>query len=197
MRQDQQDIRKNEIEAAAYTLLAEKGFGGMSMLTLAKTARASNETLYRWYGDKLGLVSRMIARNAAEARELAETALSDDTDPEAALRQLAPILLAMLLGDRAIALNRAAATDPSGALGQALAEQGRNTLGPLITQILGRLPLATPPDAAFDRFMSLLVGDLQMRRAIGVLPPPSQKVITARAKHAVDDFLTLSLRHGR
>ena len=71
MRQDQQDIRKNEIEAAAYTLLAEKGFGGMSMLTLAKTARASNETLYRWYGDKLGLVSRMIARNAAEARELA------------------------------------------------------------------------------------------------------------------------------
>ena len=62
--------RRAEIERAAYALLEENGYAGMSMLGVAKRARASNETLYRWYGNKQGLIKAMVARNAAIALAL-------------------------------------------------------------------------------------------------------------------------------
>ena len=52
--------REAAIHAAAYALLAEHGYGGTSMLRVARAARASNETLYRWYGGKDGLFTAMV-----------------------------------------------------------------------------------------------------------------------------------------
>ena len=64
MREDNKAQRREQIEMAAYALLAEKGFQNMSMLAVSKAAKASNETLYRWYGDKTGLFKALIATNA-------------------------------------------------------------------------------------------------------------------------------------
>ena len=55
MARSKRDIREEEIEAAAYRLLEERGFAGTGMQAIAQAAHASNETLYRWYGDKTGL----------------------------------------------------------------------------------------------------------------------------------------------
>ena len=64
MARSKRDIREEEIEAAAYRLLEERGFAGTGMQAIAQAAHASNETLYRWYGDKTGLYRALITRNA-------------------------------------------------------------------------------------------------------------------------------------
>ena len=56
MKSETRTERQKQIESAAYLVLEKKGFSGASMLAIAKQAKASNETLYRWYKDKNGLV---------------------------------------------------------------------------------------------------------------------------------------------
>ena len=127
--------REATIHAAAYALLAQHGYGGTSMLRIARAAQASNETLYRWYGDKDGLFTAMARENAADTRRLLENALECHDDPWEALVAVAPTFLRMILGDRAILLNRAAAADPTGALGAAI----QNHLDNLRNHIAGTL----------------------------------------------------------
>ena len=55
MREEKKSLRQQQIEDAAYEVLEAKGYDGTSMLGIARQARASNETLYNWYGDKQGL----------------------------------------------------------------------------------------------------------------------------------------------
>lgn len=68
MKRETQLIRKDQIERAAYEVLKEKGYAGASMLSIARKARASNETVYNWYGDKAGLFKALVQRNAAEVK---------------------------------------------------------------------------------------------------------------------------------
>ena len=101
------------------------------MLNIAKAAKASNETLYRWYGSKVGLFEAMVRDNAAETKDRLEAALHSQADPYETLRTVAPVLLGMLVGDRAVLLNRAAAADPSNELGAAMAKTGGGVWAPL------------------------------------------------------------------
>ncbi len=192
MRDDKKQDKHEAITTAAYALLADKGYVGASMLSIAKAAKASNETLYRWYGDKRGLFETMARDNAQGIRHRLEQALSDDQDAMEALEQIAPLLLSMLLDDRAISLNRAAAADPSGELGAAISAGGRDEIVPLIRTLIDRLPIkGTEGLNPTDVFVTLLVGDLQIKRAIGALPPLSQEQVTQRASDALISFRKL------
>ena len=188
--------RRRAIETAAYGLLAEKGYVGMTISALARRARASNETLYNWYGDKAGLVAALISANAETTTRELEAALANDGPALACLEHLGPTLLTLLTGDRAVALNRAAAADGTGALGQMLAELGRGTVGPLITATIARAvdegALHDAPEDLFGLYMSLLVGDLQIRRCIGVMPMPSGSEVQNRAATAWTQFIRLA-----
>ncbi|WP_237352646.1 TetR family transcriptional regulator [Rhizobium leguminosarum] len=44
------------------------------MLDIAKAAKASNETLYRWYGDKNGLFQTMVESNARATKTALDAA---------------------------------------------------------------------------------------------------------------------------
>lgn len=190
MRDDTRSIRQDQIEQAAYEVLESKGYAGASMLAIAKQARASNETLYNWYGDKQGLFRALVARNAEEVKQLLSEELAADHDPMTTLGLLGPKLLALLTGPRAVALNRAAAADPSGELGAAISQTGRETILPLIEEVLdsarkrGQMSFDSPPEAA-DLYLSLLVGDLQIRRVIGRAPAPDAKDCARRGALAV------------
>ena len=189
MRDENRNLRQAQIEQAAYEVLAKRGYAGASMLNIAKHAKASNETLYNWYGDKLGLFRSLVVRNASEIRELLEQKLTDRVSPLDALQTIGPELLSLLVGERAIALNRAAAADPSGELGMAITEAGRETVAPLIGRLLenardkGALKFDSPQEA-LGLYLSLLVGDLQIRRAIGAIPKPTSEAILQRADSA-------------
>ncbi|KAJ56174.1 hypothetical protein ACMU_10505 [Actibacterium mucosum KCTC 23349] len=193
MRDDQKDARMQQIEGVAYDLLAQVGYGGASMLKVARAAKASNETMYRWYGDKRGLFAAMVRRNASDLRDQLDAGRVAQTAPEDSLRQAAPALLQMVLGDKAILLNRAAACDASGELGQVIAAEGRDQIAPRISALIARLPDARADQvrAQTDLFLSLLIGDRQIRRVIGTLPAPGTEETRAEADLAVTRFLLL------
>lgn len=185
--------KHQKITAAAYDLLAEKGYAGTSMLTIARRARASNETLYRWYGDKPGLIAAMVRDNAAHSAELLERALDEGDGAAGALRAAAPVLLGMVLSDRAVLLNRAAAGDPSGELGRIIAASGRDVIADLVAGVVMRLTDGTPDQARAraDMFFALLIADLQIRRCIGAMGCPRPEEVAQRSARAVDLFLDL------
>ena len=195
MREEKRRTRQREIEDAAYSLIGEMGYDGMSMLAVARAARASNETLYNWYGDKLGLFRAMVTTNADEIRSQLETVEPGD-DPVQALERVSPKLLAMLTGERAIALNRAAAADPTGQLGKALAQNGRSLVMPMIRGLIvaasdaGLISIRSPEEAV-EWFLALLIGDLQVRRVTGALEALSPEEISARSAKAMTAFALL------
>lgn len=186
---ERRDQRREQIEAAAYAILSERGYAGMSMLAVARAAAASNETLYRWYGDKAGLVSAMIARNSqAVLQEIAGVAEADQS-LEAGLESVGMALLGMLTGTRAVVLNRAAVADASGVLSQALVAGGRDLVAPRIGDLMTRHGIAA--DAGAELFLRLLLGDWQIRRVLGAMPEPDAAQIRARVGHSVRSFLAL------
>ncbi|MCP4319770.1 MAG: TetR/AcrR family transcriptional regulator [Hyphomicrobiales bacterium] len=191
MKTDRQVRRKREIEAAAYEVLAEKGYKATSMLAIAKRAAASNETLYNWYGNKQTLFRSMVASNALQAERLLENFQDGSTETLEAIRKLGPVLLRIVTGEKAIALNRAAAGDvhETGLLGPTIAEAGKGTIAPMLTDAFrqartkGLLAFDDDEDVA-QIYISLLIADLQIERVIGVRDAPGDAEIEARAERA-------------
>lgn len=196
MKQALRQEREDRIEQATYELLAEKGYGSASMLSIAKRAKCSNETLYNWYGDKVGLIRALVTRNAEQARALLDEALDADGSALEVLDQFGPVLLGILLGEKAIALNRAAAADASGELGAELAASGRGVIAPRLGNLLeraiasGEIP-TSDVQSAVDLYLGVLIGDLQIRRVIGALPHPNDAEITHRNQRAIRALKTL------
>lgn len=190
MREEKRSIRQQQIETAAYKVLESKGYGGTSMLGIAKQARASNETLYNWYGDKQGLFQALVTRNADEVKQHLQDELETDNDALSILGTLGPKLLDLLTGDRAVALNRAAAADSSGELGAAISQSSREAVFPLLKKVLerarddGQLTFDQPADAV-GLYLDLLIGDQQIRRVIGRLERPSEAFHLERSDRAV------------
>ena len=196
MREELRETRQAEVREIAYRLLKERGYAHISMLSISRQAKSSNETLYRWYGDKKGLFRTLVDANAAIVRAQIEQAMSGTGDALGDMEKVAPVLLAMLLGDRAIVLNKAAAGDESGELGRALAESGRETVLPLLEGLAARAigqGGITSMDSrqAAELFVTLLVGDLQVRRVTGAMGEPDDAFINARSTAAMAAFRQL------
>lgn len=198
MRLEKQLERRRDIEKAAYELLAEKGYRATSMLAIAKRAGASNETLYKWYGSKQDLFRALVEDNAREVSELLRTSIKGDMDPIASLQKVAPVLLRLLVSDRAIALNRAAVVDATetGQLGQTLAQSGRDAVVPLIGDLFetcraNRALKFSSRQEIVECFLGLLVGDLQIRRALGVIVELNDEAVHDRSTRAIELIRTL------
>ena len=129
MRAERQQARHRQIADAAYALLQSVGYRATSMLAIARQAGASNETLYRWYGNKQGLFRTLVEDNAAEVRDLLQARLEEDAPPLAALSEMAPLLLKLVTAPRAVALNRAAAAEVGRWRGQPLGPMARTLWG--------------------------------------------------------------------
>lgn len=190
--------RRARIERAAYEVLGEVGYNSASLLAVARRAPASNETLYRWYGNKQGLFRALVESNARDAEQILKAALAEGRPPMATLAALGPVLLRLVTGERAIMLNRAAAGDVSdtATLGQLIAASGRDTIRPLLMTVLsqaqtgGQIACDDPQKAA-ETYFHLLIGDLQIRRVIGVLDALSEEDIGQRSRAALEMFARL------
>lgn len=179
MKQDDRNERRAQIEAAAFALLKEVGYRKTSMLQIAKTAQASNQTLYAWYQNKQALFRAIIERFGQAVREQLEAALREGQNPLDALAALGPALLCFTTDERAIIMNRAAVIDAAetGVLARAIDEVARDGIYPLICALMERLvhaglfaPEVAPDDAA-ETYVALLFGEAQLRQALGNLPP--------------------------
>ena len=193
MKNENKLIRHEAIKNAAYELLASKGYDGASMLSIAKAAKASNETLYRWYGDKKGLFERLIEDNAAQTKKLLADAIVNHHDPYQTLEKVSPILLTMLLGERAILLNRAAAAEPTGELGVLISSKGRDIIQPLFENLMQKLVTGQDlsPRQVTALYLGLLIGDLQIKRVIGTEKIPTEAQVEERVNAALSSLKKL------
>ena len=191
MGEEAKAARRAAIEAAALTVLEARGYAETSMLAVARAAKASNETLYNWYGDKAGLFRAMVTANIEDLRSCLEAKADDASRSiEMSLASFGPQLLAVLTSDRVVALNRAAAADSSGELGQIIASAGRQGIAPLIAKAFadadkrGKLCVPDPQEAA-EIYLGLLLGDLQIRRVVGRMSALDPAEIERRAARAL------------
>ena len=191
METESQKERRMRIENAAYAVLRDKGYKGTSMLAIAKKAGCSNETLYRWYGNKQTLLASLVVANAEAVRLQIEQSIQADGDTVEELRLLGPRLLGVVTSRKAVALNRAAAGDVyhTKTLGTAIAEGGKNTIAPLVGRLIqngldrGMLQGGTAQQIA-QIYIALLIGDVQIQRAIGVIPELTHQESKDRADRA-------------
>ncbi len=168
------------------------------MLEVAQRAAASKETLYAWFGDKLGLFEAVIRRNAGRVRVALNGHLDDDTSVEAALTDFGQSLAAHLLCDNAVAINRAAISEAcSGpSLAGSLSKSGREPIHRTFVRYLEHchergLLNVEDPNEAVDTFVGLLLGDTQTLRLLGVVDAPCETDIEGRAKRAAQKFVRL------
>jgi AcrR family transcriptional regulator len=191
-------VHREVILDAVFELLAERGYQGTTMAAVAARAGSSKETLYAWFGSKQGLFTALIRRQAEAANQAVATALDGDggDDPAATLTAFATNLLLLLLGERSVALNRAALAEPDGELAAVLLAQGRHRTGPIVEAYLARLAAEghlgiDDPADAFRLLYGLVIQDLQIRVLLGE-PPPSRDSLAEQARVAVERFLALT-----
>jgi AcrR family transcriptional regulator len=191
--------RREEILNVALSVLAERGYRGASMLQIARLAQASKETLYAWFGDKRGLFEELVRWQAERVDAVITPNLERDGDePSEVLRGFALELQRLLLGERAVVINRAAISEAASdrTFARILATQGRGSVVLKLERYLeeqrerGHLEFEEA-EAAIDAIIGLAIGDQQVRRLLGVLPMPETEQMEARAERAARMFLML------
>lgn len=194
--------RQQAVLDAVLTLMVEQG-DQLTMTAVARRASCSKETLYKWFGDRDGLLTATVRWQASKVRagnfdrtRLDASALRDS------LIRFAANWLEVISSPTSIALNRLAishaATHESN-LGGIVLANGRFAIGARLTPLLeaGReAGLLTFDDAetAFRTFFGLVGRDVQIRLLLGDALVSGQAEIQRDAARATDQFLTL---HGR
>jgi AcrR family transcriptional regulator len=174
-------------------------------LTTAGVARAANcskESLYKWFGDRDGLISAMITYQAGKVRtvEVSAGALTAET-LRRHLLAFASDLIDVLSGDVSLALNRLAigqASREGAGLGRLLQERGRRQISKRAAALLeagrkAKLLAFDSADEAYGTLYGLIVSDMHLRMLLGENAAALKKEFSPRAEKAVDAFLTL---HG-
>jgi TetR/AcrR family transcriptional repressor of mexJK operon len=162
------DLKSHLLDHAMKVLLA-KGLSGFSMISVAKSAKASKETLYRHFGDKQGLLYAAIERDAGFIDMVLTDGLDTLAGPEQRLLRLASNYLTAAYTDHAIALQRLAYAD---------GEQG---LGPLFVKKITYRVIACvshefigldreEPERDAELFLGLVQGKLYNKILFGVPP---------------------------
>ncbi|WP_374754471.1 TetR/AcrR family transcriptional regulator [Aureimonas sp. AU4] len=184
---------------AALSLLVERG-DKLTMTAVAREASCSKETLYKWFGDRDGLLAATVRHQASRIRGLAiDDGHLDRESLRSGLERFALDWLQVITGPTSIALNRLAvgqAGTSSNDLGLIVLRNGPDGLRKRLTPLLlgardeGLLAFEDPEEA-FGTFFGLVVGDVQLRMLLGDPQPVGARDLAHHAATAAQQFLTL------
>ncbi|WP_430538370.1 TetR/AcrR family transcriptional regulator C-terminal domain-containing protein [Hoeflea alexandrii] len=191
--------RQREVLDAVLKLMVAEG-DGFSVAAVARAASCSKETLYKWFGDRDGLLTATVRWQASKVRmpKLPEDRLTRQS-LEAALTGFAASWLTVITGDLSIALNRAAVSHAGSGksrLGEIVLTNGpfamKRRIEPLLEagRAAGLLDFADVADA-FRSLFGLVVADTQIRLLLGEDSHPDQAEIGTISAQAVTKFLRL------
>jgi AcrR family transcriptional regulator len=191
--------RQQEVLDAVLKLMVAEG-DGFSVAAVARAASCSKETLYKWFGDRDGLLTATVRWQASKVRmpKLPQDRLTRES-LKAALTGFAASWLTVITGDLSIALNRAAVSHAGSGksrLGEIVLTNGpfamKRRIEPLLEagRAAGLLDFADVTDA-FRSFFGLVVADTQIRLLLGEASHPDQAEIINFSAQAVTKFLRL------
>ncbi|ASY63541.1 Transcriptional regulator, TetR family [Sinorhizobium sojae CCBAU 05684] len=192
--------RQGAVLEQALRLLVDGGERALTTAGVARAANCSKESLYKWFGDREGLLSAMIAFQASKVRTLDVSAEAlDAASLKAHLVAFARDLLEVLSGEVSLALNRLAigqASREGSKLGRLLQERGRRPIGRRAGALLeaGRkagLLAFDDAEEAYGALYGLVVADWHLRLLLGEEAGMMKKDFSQRAERAVEAFLRL------
>lgn len=196
---DRLSDRQQAVLDAVLTLMVEQG-GDFSVTDVARRAACSKETLYKWFGDRDGILAATVQWQASKVRAGNYDAQTLDA---AALREslesFAANWLAVISSPTSIALNRVAvgqAASSKSGLGRIVLANGRFAIGERLKPLLeaGRsagLLAFEDTEAAFRSFFGLVGRDVQIRLLLGDALTMGAAEIAADAARAVEQFMRL------
>ena len=191
--------RQQAVLDAVLSLMVEKG-SGLTMTAVARRASCSKETLYKWFGDRDGLLTATVQWQASKVRagnydrqKLDAGALRES------LKRFAANWLEVISSPTSIALNRigiSQAASRDGNLGSIVLANGRFAIGERLKPVLdaGReagLLAFDDTETAFRTFFGLAGRDVQIRLLLGDTLTLSKAEITGDAERAAEQFFTL------
>jgi AcrR family transcriptional regulator len=191
--------RQQDVLTAALDLLVESG-DGLTMTAVARRASCSKETLYKWFGDRDGLLTATVQWQAAKVRmPKVDRKRLDAISLRESIEQFARDLLGVLTGETSIVLNRLAVTHASAekrGLGAIVLENGPLAIRRRLKPVLeagrdARLLRFDDSEEAFRTFFGLVVRDTQIRLLLGDAIKLMPQDIDAEAKAATNQFLAL------
>lgn len=194
--------RQRAVLTAALDLLVENG-DGLTMTAVARRASCSKETLYKWFGDRDGLLTATVQWQAAKVRmPLVDRSGLNAHSLRASIEQFARDLLTVLIGEISITLNRTAVTHAAqekDSLGVIVLENGPLAIRRRLKPILeagrdARLLRFESSEDAYRTFFGLVVRDVQIRLLLGDKTLTQTNVeanIEADVQAATNQFLTL------
>ncbi|ARO24831.1 MULTISPECIES: TetR/AcrR family transcriptional regulator C-terminal domain-containing protein [unclassified Rhizobium] len=194
--------RQNAVLEQALRLLVDGGEKALTTSGVARAANCSKESLYKWFGDRDGLLSAMIAYQASKVRTFER---NGERLTAASLHDHVVIfardLLEVLAGDVSLALNRLAigqinkteANRDGSKLGKLLLERGRRQIDRRAMALIDAGKRAgllrfSDADEAYHTLYGLVVSDLHVRMLLG---EPGLKDTARQAERAVTAFLRL------
>jgi AcrR family transcriptional regulator len=193
--------RQQAVLDAALRLLVEEG-DHLTMTAVARRASCSKETLYKWFGDRDGLLTATVQWQASKVRVAAVDRQGLDlASLTASLEGFASDWLKVISSDTSIALNRIAISHAGSGkddLGAIVLENGRFALARRLKPVLEagkEAGLLDFPDAetAFRTFFGLVARDVQIRALLGDRLELTTASIGGDAIRATQQFLAL---HG-
>ena len=194
--------RQQEVLDVVLSLLVEGG-EALTMAAVARRASCSKETLYKWYGDRDGLLTATVRWQASKVR--AGNWDRQHLDAEAlaeSLEDFAANWLSVISSQTSIALNRVAVAHAGSGksnLGAIVLANGRFAIGERLKPLLeaareaGLIAFADT-ETAFRTFFGLVGRDVQIRLLLGDGLRLSASDIRHDAREAVRQFFVL---HGK
>ncbi|ESY23790.1 TetR/AcrR family transcriptional regulator [Mesorhizobium sp. LNJC394B00] len=191
--------RQTAVLDAALRLLVEKG-DNLTMTAVARRASCSKETLYKWFGDRDGLLTATVQWQASKVRVVpVDGERLDLASLTASLEGFASDWLKVISSDTSIALNRVAVGHTGSGkddLGAIVLENGRFALARRLKPVLlagkqaGLLDF-TDAEMAFRTFFGLVARDVQIRLLLGDRLELTEAAIGGDAARATQQFLAL------
>ncbi len=191
--------RQEEVLDAVLDLLAS-GKDALTMSAVAQRASCSKETLYKWFGDRDGLLTATVRWQASKVRAgTYDRAHLDASALQASLEAFAANWLKVISSKTSIALNRVAVSHAGSGksnLGQIVLANGRFAIGERLTPLLeaareARLIAFDDTESAFRTFFGLVGRDVQIRLLLGDRLRLTEAEIARDAARATQQFLVL------
>ena len=189
--------RRRAMMDAAWQLLLEKGFSGVTLNDVISRSGGSRTTLYEAFGGKDGLLTAVMTERCMEFSAELHISLESNLPPRDALTDFAFKLSTKILTEEAVRFT------------QILFSEGQHFI-PMVEKFLEVGPESTrkrlanylkrqndlgnlvidDPDHYAEIFDAMIVGDWQNQVMKMISPPKlSEEEITIRVKRAVDVFL--------
>ena len=197
--------RQREVLDAVLALLVEEG-DAVTMSAVARRASCSKETLYKWFGDRDGLMTATVRWQASKVRAGSyDRQYLDASTLAESLEDFAANWLAVISSGTSIALNRVAVGNAAAGkadLGRIVLANGRFAIGERLKPLLedaraARLIDFADTETAFRTFFGLVGRDVQIRLLLGDRMALGRAEIERDAALATRQFLKLFAPAGR